>query len=121
MRLDKVGVDRMARKKFQWSRDDENPEGEFHFTERKSWSEQNKNNKRVVGLAKTLVRLKPSAFGALQLPSDVRDAVGEGRRLRSKGNVKGGMRRQMLLIATVLRGEEDEVLERIFEDVEGLA
>ena len=108
----------MARKKFQWSRDEENPEGEVHFTERQSWSEQDKENKRIVGLAKALVRLKPSALGGIELSGPVREAVEEARRLRSKGNVKGGMRRQMLLVATVLRAEDDETLERIFEDLD---
>ena len=108
----------MARKKFQWSRDDENPEGEVHFTERQSWSDQNKENKRIVGLAKALVRLKPSDLATIELSEPVREAVEEARRLRAKGNVKGGMRRQMLLVATVLRAEDDEALERIFEDLD---
>jgi ribosomal 50S subunit-associated protein YjgA (DUF615 family) len=110
----------MARKKFQWSRDEDNPEGEFHFTERRSWSDRDQENKKVVGLAKALVRLRPSAYGEVELSADVRQAVGEARRLRAKGNVKGGMRRQMLKVATVLREQDEEVLQRLFEDVDAL-
>jgi ribosomal 50S subunit-associated protein YjgA (DUF615 family) len=47
-------------------------------------------------------------------------AVDEAKRLKAKGNVKGGMRRQMLMVGTVLRAEDEEVLDQIFEDVERL-
>jgi ribosomal 50S subunit-associated protein YjgA (DUF615 family) len=112
----------MARKKFQWSRDDDDPEGkgEFHFTPRSSWSEQDRSNKRVVALAKALVKLKPSAYAEIVLSEEVRVAVDEAKRLKAKGNVKGGMRRQMLMVGTVLRAEDEEVLDQIFEDVERL-
>ena len=107
----------MARKKFQWSRDEDNPEGEFHFTERRSWSERDQDNQRFVGLAKALVRLKPSVLGELELSEPVAEAVGEARRLRKKGNVKGGMRRQMLLVATRLREEDEEAVARLISDL----
>jgi ribosomal 50S subunit-associated protein YjgA (DUF615 family) len=110
----------MARKKFQWSRDEEDAEGEFHFTERSSWSDRNRANKRIVALAKALVKLKPSALGEMPLSDEVRASVNEAKRLKAKGNVKGGMRRQMLLVATVLRAEDEEVLALIIEDVERL-
>ncbi len=112
----------MARKKFQWSRDDEDPEGEgeFHFTPRSSWSDQNNTNKRIVALAKGLVKLRAANYGELDLSDEVRVAVDEAKRLKTKGNVKGGMRRQMLMVATVLRAEGEEVLDRIVEEVERL-
>jgi ribosomal 50S subunit-associated protein YjgA (DUF615 family) len=112
----------MARKKFQWSRDDDDPggEGEFHFTPRSSWSEQDRSNKRIVALAKALVKLKPGPYVEMVLPDEVRVAVDEAKRLKAKGNVKGGMRRQMLMVGTVLRAEDDEILAQIFEDVERL-
>ena len=111
----------MARKKFQWSRDEDNPEGVVHFTERGSWSDQDRANKRIVSLSKALVRLKASALGELELSEEVRAAVAEARRLRVKGNVKGGMRRQMLQLTSVLRAEDEEALERLFEDIDGLS
>ena len=107
----------MARKKFQWSRDEENPEGEFHFTERRSWSDRDRDNKRLVALGKALVRLKPSVLGEIQLSVPVAEAVAEARRLRNKGNVKGGMRRQMLLLTTRLREEDEEVIANLISDL----
>ena len=94
----------MARKKFQWSRDEENPEGEFHFTERRSWSDRDRDN-------------KPSVLGEIQLSVPVAEAVVEARRLRNKGNVKGGMRRQMLLLTTRLREEDEEVIANLISDL----
>ena len=107
----------MARKKFQWSRDEENPEGEFHFTERRSWADRDRDNKRLVALGKALVRLKPAMLGELELSEPVAEAVAEARRLRNKGNVKGGMRRQMLLVTTRLREEDEEVLDNLITDL----
>jgi|GEM_PF-2291729 len=107
----------MARKKFQWSRDDENPEGEYHFTERRSWSDRDRDTKRLVSLAKALVRLKPSVLGEVQLSEPVAHAVAEARRLRNKGNVKGGMRRQMLLVTTRLREEDEQVIDELISDL----
>ena len=109
----------MARKKFQWSRDEDDPEGEgdFHFTPRSSWSDQDRTNKRLVALSKALVKLQPSNYGELELSEEVRTAADEARRLKTKGNVKGGMRRQMLMVVTVLRAEDDETLANIMKDV----
>ena len=107
----------MARKKFQWSRDEDNPEGEFHFTERPSWSDRDRGNKRLVALAKALVRLKPSVLGEVHLTEPVAEAVAEARRLRNKGNVKGGMRRQMLLVTTRLREEDEETISNLISDL----
>ena len=106
----------MARKKFQWSREDGDPEGECHFTERSSWSEQDKEKKRFVTLARHLVRLTPRKLNELSLSEELVAVVNEAKRLRAKGRVKGGLRRQMLLVSTVLRQQDPEALALLFED-----
>jgi len=110
----------MARKKFQWSRDDEDPEGEVHFTERTSRTEMAREKERINGLARALVKMKGEKLAAMALSESVAEVVGEGRRLRAKGGVRGGMKRQMLYVAAVLRGVEDEELERMFSALERL-
>ena len=113
--LNKEQESPMARKKFQWSRDDDDPEGESHFTERSSWSEQDKEKKRFVTLARHLVRLTPRKLNELSLSEELVAVVNEAKRLRAKG-VKGAMRRQMLLVANVLRQQDPEALALLFEN-----
>jgi len=107
----------MARKKFQWSRDEENPEGETFYTERESWADRDRANQQIVALAKVLVGLSPSLLGELTLGPGVADAVADARRLKQRGNVKGGLRRQMLLVATRLREEDEEKISELMDDL----
>ncbi len=97
----------MARKKFQWSRGEDDPEGELHFTERTNRSERKRDSDRLDALAKALVHLKDQDLARLPLTETVRAAVDEARRIKAKGRVKSGMRRQMLYVAGTLRREED--------------
>ena len=48
----------MARKKFQWSRDDDVPEGEVHFTERTPRNELRRRKNRINNLGRALVHMK---------------------------------------------------------------
>ena len=100
----------MARKKHQWTRDDDSPEGEVHYSERATWASQKKASQKIADLAKELVKLKPEALDKLPIPEAIRDAVDEAHRLKKKGSVRGGMRRQMLHLASVIRSQDvDEV------------
>ena len=100
----------MARKKHQWTRDEDSPEGEVHYTERATWSSQKKASQKIAELAKDLVKLKAEALDKLPIPEAVRDAIDEAHRLKKKGSVRGGMRRQMLHLASVIRSHDiDEV------------
>jgi ribosomal 50S subunit-associated protein YjgA (DUF615 family) len=110
----------MARKKFQWSRDAEDTEGEVHFTDRISRTELVRKKERINGLARALVKMKREKLAAMALIESVDEVVAEGRRLRAKGGVRGGMKRQMLYVAAVLRGVEAEELERMFSALERL-
>ena len=110
----------MSRKKFQWSRDEDDAEGEVHFTERTSRSELAREKKRINNLARALVKMKEEKLAAMTLSENVAEVVAEGRRLRAKGGVRGGMKRQMLYVAAVLRGVEAEELEQMFEELERL-
>ena len=110
----------MARKKFQWSRDDDDPEGEVHFTERTPRNELRRRKKRINALGRALVNMNRERLREMELSSDVAEAVDEARRLVEKGNVKGGMKRQMLFVAAVLRGLDDETLERLCDDADRL-
>ena len=105
----------MARKKFQWSRGEEDSEGELHFTERASRSDLAREKKRIVALARWLVRLESAKLDDLTLTEEVLEVVNHARRLRARGGVKGAMRRQMLLVATVLRQQDPGALASLFE------
>ncbi len=105
--------------KFQWTRDEHNPEGVVHLKERQTWAVQDQSNKRIVALALALSKLKAEKVETLTLDEDLRETLEEALRLRSKG-VRGGMRRQMLLLATVIRSQDPEDLERLFEETSTL-
>jgi ribosomal 50S subunit-associated protein YjgA (DUF615 family) len=105
--------------KFQWSRDENNPEGVVHFKERQTWSDQDQSNKRIIALALALSKLKPEKLEKLTLEQDLQDTINEALRLRNKG-VKGGMRRHMLLLASVIRDQDPEDLDRLFEETSAL-
>ena len=111
----------MARKKFQWSREDDDPEGEIHFTERTPRNEMRRRKNRINALGKELVRMSDSQLREMALESTLSEAVQEARRLVSKGNVKGGMKRQMLFVSAVLRGVDEETLDRLIDDSAQLA
>jgi len=96
----------MARKKHQWTRSEDSPEGEIHYTERATWASQKQASRQIADLAKALVRLKAERLDALPLSEDLRDAIDEAHRLKRKGSVRGGMRRQMLFIASIIRKED---------------
>ena len=78
----------MARKKHQWTRDDDSPEGEVHYSERATWAPK-KSQPKIADLAKELVKLKPEALDKLPIPEAIRDAVDEAHRLKKKGSVRG--------------------------------
>lgn len=110
----------MARKKFQWSRDEEDPEGELHFTERFNRSDRKREVKRIDALAREIVDLNPDQLKQLELDEHVRAAIVETQRIKTKGRVRGGMRRQMLFLSGVLRNQEDEPLQTLIESVENI-
>lgn len=106
--------------KFQWSRDEDNPEGVVHIKERQTWADQDQSNKRITALALALSKLKLEKMDLLTLEDDLRDTLLEAHRIRNKGRVKGGMRRHMLLLASVIRDQEPEDLERLFKETSAL-
>jgi ribosomal 50S subunit-associated protein YjgA (DUF615 family) len=110
----------MSRKKFQWSRDEDDTEGEVHFSDRTSRTELAREKERINVLARALVKMKGEKLTAMALSDSVAEVVAEGRRLRAKGGVRGGMKRQMLYVAAVLRGVEAEELARMYEALEHL-
>lgn len=110
----------MSRKKFQWSREETDSEGELHFTERISRSDRKREVKRIDALAKALVSLKPDQIDRLEVPEDVHEAVVEAQRIKAKGRVRSGMRRQMLYLSGVLRGVDEDPLLELIERVERL-
>ena len=107
----------MARKKFQWSREGDDPDGEVHFTERTPRNELRRRKTRVNQLGRNLVNMKADQLREVEMPEAVAEAVSEARRLVSKGNVKGGMKRQMLFVSAVLRGVDETDFERMFDDM----
>ncbi len=108
----------MPKKKFQWTRDEDNPDGELHFADRANRSERKRESDKLDALVRILVKLRPDELGRLSLSEPVLDAVNEARRLKAKGRVRGGMRRQLLFVAGVLRNEEEEDVEALMEAVD---
>jgi ribosomal 50S subunit-associated protein YjgA (DUF615 family) len=112
----------VARKKFQWSRDGDEPEGEgeVHFTPRIPRNDMRRTKSRINALAKGLVKMKTEQLRAMALPGDVAEVVEEARRLVKKGNVKGGMKRQMLFVSAVIRGIDETELDRLCGEMDRL-
>ncbi|MAY80718.1 MAG: hypothetical protein CL930_08025 [Deltaproteobacteria bacterium] len=111
----------MARKKFQWSREGEDDEeGEVHFTERGNRTEANRAKDKLFSTVKDLVEMKKERRNQLPLSEDVRDAIEEAIRIKNKGKVRGGFRRQLLYVAKVLRQEEEEDIDALYRAIEGL-
>lgn len=111
----------MARKKFQWSREGEDDEeGEVHFTERGNRTESNRAKDKLFSTVKELVDMNAERRGRLPLSDDVKEAITEAIRIKNKGKVRGGFRRQLLFVAKVMRQEEDESLEALYRAMEGL-
>ena len=108
----------MPRKKFQWTRNEDDPAGDLHFAERANRTDRKKEADRLDALVRTLVKMKPDQLTRVPLSEPVQAAVQEARRLKAKRGVKGGMRRQLLFVAGVLRQEEEEDLTALFEVVQ---
>lgn len=106
--------------KFQWTRDDENPEGVVHIAERRTWADQKKESKRISALALALSKLKPEKRAKLTLDEDVRDVLDEAYRLRTEGKARSGLRRYMLHVTSVIRKLDPEVLSALFDEVSTL-
>ena len=63
---------------------------------------------------KRLLAMKPERWRGLPLSEDTLEALLEAHRLKVKGNVRGGMRRQVQRVATMLRQDDlDSVLAAI--------
>lgn len=108
----------MPRKKFQWTRNEDDPAGDLHFAERANRSDRKKESDRLDALVRDLVKMKPDQIIRMPLSEPAQAATQEARRLKAKGGVKGGMRRQLLFVAGVLRQEEDEDLAALFAAVQ---
>ena len=106
--------------KVQWTRDDEYREGIVHTAERRTWADQKKDSKRISALGLALSKLKPEKLDQLNLPEDVREVLDEAFRLRNKGRAKGGLRRHMLRVTSVIREQTPEVKEQMFKDASAL-
>ena len=100
--------------RFQWSRDEDNPEGVVHITERATWADQKKASKRVSALATALSKISHEKLDEFNLTPDVYAAVEESIRINNKGGVRGGKRRQILHLAAVIRRLEPTELETLF-------
>ena len=108
----------MGRKKHQWTRDADTPEGEVHYTERATWASQKKATQQITDLSKALVRIKPEVLGQLPIPESVGAALEEAHRLKRKGSVRGGMRRQMLHLASVIRALDVDELSALADAID---
>lgn len=98
----------MGKKKkgFQWSADDPEPEFE-HRPSRRDLKREDNARKRLV---KELLAAGPRRWDTLSLSKPLRDALDEAHRLKSKGGVRGGLRRQLLAVTAALRNEDAEAI-----------
>ena len=98
----------MGKKKtrFQWERDA--PEEEEAVAETPSRRDLKRDDNKYKALAKRLLALTDEERAELSLSAHIEDALSEVRRLKSKRGVRGGLRRQVQRVATLLRQEDYE-------------
>ena len=104
----------MGRKKtrFQWDSESTDEE-EVELPSRRDLKEDN----RYKAAAKSLLGLKPERWSQLPLSDELHEALLEVHRLKQKGNVRGGLRRQVNRVATVLRQDDlESILAAMEED-----
>jgi ribosomal 50S subunit-associated protein YjgA (DUF615 family) len=100
----------MGKKKtvFQW--DSEELENDVEEPpSRRSLKREDNEHKTLV---KALVALKPHQWKPLPMSDACREALAETYRLKTKKGVRGGLRRQMLRMAAVLRDEDIEAIQK---------
>ena len=112
----------MAKKQFQWVRDSDEDAGDetLGSPQRLSKSARKRQADKLDGLVRKMLALQPSKWLAMPLSDEVRSALTEGRRLQNKSGVRGGLRRQVLHIAGLLRGESEEALSAMSAAAEDL-
>lgn len=106
----------MGRKKttFQWEQgDDDITEEEEHPSARAT---QKREEQEIKELVKYLLALPPSRLASLPVSDALKDSLAEARRLRAKRKGKSGYRRHLLVIASILRDEGTEALERALNE-----
>jgi ribosomal 50S subunit-associated protein YjgA (DUF615 family) len=98
----------MAKKKqgFQWHRDQQEAKVEDRPSRRDLKQEENERKL----LVKALLAVGPTGWVALPMSDALRDGLDELRRLHSKGKVRGGLRRQVLRVAALLRDEDVQAI-----------
>ena len=98
----------MGRKKtrFQW----DSETAEEDALELPSRRELKREDNRYKAAVKSLLALKTERWAELPLSDESHQALLEARRLKQKGNVRGGLRRQVNRVATVLRQDDLEAI-----------
>lgn len=96
----------MGKKKkgFQWSEDAPEPPVDLRPS-RRALKREDDARKRLV---KELLTLGPLGWKGLDLSEPLQAALEEAHRLKSKGGVRGGLRRQLLAVAAALRNEDTD-------------
>ncbi len=98
----------MAKKKFQWEAESGLPRDTPPPPRERS--RQKRDADAVDALVQELLDLPPHERTALPLEPDVVAGLAEIERLQDKGTVRGGLRRQRLYVAGLLRGVDLEAL-----------
>jgi len=103
----------MGRKKtvFQW----DSEKSEEDVEERPSRRSLKREDNEHKTLVKALVALKPDQWASLPMSDACREELAETYRLKTKKGVRGGLRRQMLRMAAVLRDEDIEAIQQAME------
>ena len=98
----------MGRKKtrFQWDSAQEEDLVE-EVPSRRQLKDQDNEYKVVV---KQLLALRPHELSGLPLSDGLREAIAEAQKLKARKNVKGGLRRQIMRVGTLLRLDDLEAV-----------
>ena len=104
---------KLGRKKtrFQWdSSEEENAVEEL--PSRRKLKDLDNEYKKIV---KRLLVLRPEDLSEIPMSDDLRDAIHEARKLKARKNVKGGLRRQVMRVATLLRQDDLDAVRTALE------
>ena len=121
----------MGRKKtrFQWDREEAAAEAALeaaqaemrHVDEdpddlsRPSRSDLKREDNKYKVLVKELLALRQHQLNAIPMSEELREALDEVHRLRAKGGVRGGMRRQLRRASTILRQDDYDAILRAMQ------
>jgi len=109
---------KVVKKEYQWVRDRKDRTPDPTTRRDISRSERKRDQSKVDALALSLLALPEAHLNQMNLSADLRACIQEAKRLESKPGVRGGLRRQKLRLAGLVRREDEETIAALLEEVE---